>query len=65
MITEKRDKRYFHEEPEELYQEKYATLSFFAFGDFKESIAQSYMNALVKAMKQREWCNQNKPYYTY
>lgn len=54
FITEKRDKRYFLEEPQELYQERFATLSFFAFGDFKESIIQSYMNSLVKVLKQKE-----------
>lgn len=32
---EKRDKKYVLAEPEELYQDRYLTLSFFAFGDFK------------------------------
>jgi len=50
----KRDKKYFLHEPEELYQEKYCTLSFFAFGDFKESIIQGYMNSLVKFLKAKE-----------
>jgi hypothetical protein len=51
MIKTKRDQKYFLLEPEELVDERFLTLSFFAFGDFKESVSQSYMNALVRVLK--------------
>ena len=53
MIIEKRDKKYFLAEPEELFEERFMILSFFAFGDFKESISPSYMNSLVRVLKSR------------
>lgn len=50
-IFEKRHKKYFLVEPEELYKEEYMTRSFFAFGDFKESVNPKYMASLVKLLK--------------
>lgn len=50
-VSEKRDKKYFLTEPEELVNDQYMTRSFFAFGDFKESVSPKYMSALVKLLK--------------
>jgi hypothetical protein len=50
-IYEKRDKKYFLTEPEELVNEKYMTRSFFTFGDFKESTSPKYIASLVKLLK--------------
>ena len=54
FIHAKRDKRYFLTEPEELVDDRFMTRSFFAFGDFKESVSKQYMMALVKALKDTE-----------
>lgn len=50
-IDLKRDKKYFLTEPEELVDERWMTRSFFAFGDFKESINPKYIQALSKKLK--------------
>ena len=50
-MEEKRDKKYFLTEPEELVNDKWMTRSFFAFGDFKESVSQKYMWNLCKSLR--------------
>ena len=50
-IDLKRDKKYFLTESEELVDDKWMTRSFFAFGDFKESISPKYIQALSKSLK--------------
>ena len=50
-IDQKRDKKYFLTEPEELVDDRWMTRSFFAFGDFKESINPKYVQALSKKLK--------------
>lgn len=52
LVDEKRDKKYFLNEPSELVKGKWVTRSFFAFGDFKESINPKYMIALCKGLRQ-------------
>jgi hypothetical protein len=47
----KRDKKYFLVEPEELIDDQWMTRSFFAFADFKESISNKYMVALIKSLR--------------
>ena len=54
-IDLKRDKKYFLTESEELVDDKWMTRSFFAFGDFKESINPKYIQALSKSLKNWPW----------
>jgi hypothetical protein len=50
-VRVKRDKKYFLVEPDELIDDQWMTRSFFAFGDFKESISNKYMLALIKNLR--------------
>ena len=51
FVRVKRDKKYFLVEPEELIDDQWMTRSFFAFGDFKESISSKYMAMLIKSLR--------------
>lgn len=51
FIKVKRDKKCFLVEPEELINDQWMTRSFFAFGDFKESLSNKYMVALIKSLR--------------
>ena len=53
-VYSKRDQKYFLTEAEELVEGRFMTRSFFAFGDFKESVSKTYMMGLVKALKDQE-----------
>ena len=51
-LYEKRDKKYFITDPEELVDERYMTRSFFAFGDFKENVNKKYVISLARSLKE-------------
>jgi len=55
FIKVKRDKKCFLVEPEELINDQWMTRSFFAFGDFKESLSNKYMVALIKSLRNTYW----------
>ena len=52
FVESKRNKSYFLVEDEELIDDKYMTKSFFAFGDFRESVNPKYMTTLCRKLRE-------------